>query len=66
MGNSFANLGFSVLLGGTFGDSLSGLLHNNITTFKKHHENTHPEKAFHQVEDEIHLILEYGGDQKWG
>lgn len=66
MGNRFANLGVSVLLGGPVGDSLSGLLHSNITTLKKHHENIHPDKPFHQVEDEIHLIMEYGGEQKWG
>lgn len=65
--NRLADLSVSVLLGGPVGDGLSPLLHSSIITQQKYHESLpQQEVPFPEVEDEVHLILEYRAGESWG
>jgi len=64
--NRLADLNVSVLLGGPVGDGLAPLLHPSIITQQKYHANLpQQEIPFPEVEDEVHLILEYRAGETW-
>lgn len=58
MANSLATLGCPVLLGGAVGSTLASLLHPDVIVTK----DTKKE----QVNDEVHLIMEYARGAAWG
>ena len=63
MANRFAKEGSEVLLGGTVGTRLGGLLHDRVTTVAGHdkaEKRTQDEDPAAEIgRDEVHLILEY-------